>query len=177
MKPIRLIAALLLIMAVAGCGEDKLAALPAPREPGPDAIGTVCRMSLSEHSGPKGQVFVGRQDAPLWFSSVRDTFSWLLVDDGAGRKLAAIYVNDMARAGNWDKPSAGAWVEARKAHFVVGSDMGTDMGGGAELVPFSNRADAESFAGRHGGTVVEFAQITPEVLAEGVHHANRGHHE
>lgn len=176
MKPIRLIAALVLTLAVAGCGEDKLVALPAPHEPGPNAIGTVCRMSLSEHTGPKGQVFVTSHDAPLWFSSVRDTFTWLQVDEGAGRKFAAIYVNDMARASNWDQPEPGAWVEAKRALYVIGSAKGAGMGG-SELVPFSDRASAESFVGRHGGRVVDFAQITPELLATGTHHANRGHHD
>lgn len=185
MKPISVIAAVLMAFALSACSEEKVAALPPPHEPGPNAIGTVCRMTLSEHTGPKGQVFVTSKDAPLWFSSVRDTFTWLQVDDGAGRQFAAIYVNDMARAKTWEKPEAGAWVEAKKAHFVIGSDKGADMGG-SELVPFSDRASADAFAGRHGGKVVGFAQITPELLAladvpavgsHGVNHASRGHHE
>lgn len=185
MKPISVIAAIMMTLALSACSEDKLAALPSPHEPGPNAIGTVCRMSLSEHNGPKGQVFITAHDAPLWFSSVRDTFTWLQVDDGAGRQFAAIYVNDMARARTWDKPEAGAWVEAKKAHFVIGSDKGADMGG-SELVPFSDRKAAEDFAGRHGGKVVEYTQITPELLAvadvpaigdHDVNHASRGHHE
>ncbi|HSV29302.1 MAG TPA: nitrous oxide reductase accessory protein NosL [Candidatus Omnitrophota bacterium] len=158
-----LIASALVALAVSACGEDKVAALPPPQEPGPNAIGTVCRMSLSEHTGPKGQVFVRSQDAPLWFSSVRDTFTWLLVDDGAGKNFAAIYVNDMARASNWAKPEAGAWVDARKAHYVVGSTKGADMGG-SELVPFSGRADADAFAQAHGGIVVSFDKITRDLL-------------
>lgn len=185
MKAISVIIAAMVAVAVSACGEDKVAALPPPHEPGPNAVGTVCRMTLSEHSGPKGQVFITSQDAPLWFSSVRDTFTWLQVDDGAGRQFAAIYVNDMARAKNWEQPEAGAWVEAKKAHFVIGSDQGADMGG-SELVPFSDRGSAEVFVGRHGGTVVGFADITPELLtlvdvpaigSQGLNHASRGHHE
>lgn len=189
MRARSLIAAALLAVAVAACGDDKVATLPAPREPGPDAIGTVCRMALSEHTGPKGQVFIGSQDAPLWFSSVRDTFTWLLVDDGAGGRFAAIYVNDMGRSANWEKPDADAWVEARTAHFVVGSDRGAAMGGG-ELVPFSDRGKAEEFAGRHGGKVIGYAQISRDLLAQGdgpsggngehaggTHHGSGKHHE
>lgn len=165
MKPTRLAAILILMLALAACGDDRAASLPPPQEPGANATGTICRMSLAEHAGPKGQVFLKGQGEPLWFSSVRDTFTWLLVDEGMEKTVAAIYLNDMARATSWDKPEAGAWVEARDAVLVVGSDRGIDMGG-AELVPFSDRAAAERFALAHGGHVLPFAAIDHAVLAE-----------
>jgi copper chaperone NosL len=184
MKTGRFIVMALLALALSACKDDRSAALPAPQEPGPDAVGTICRMDLAEHTGPKGQVFIKSQDKPLWFSSVRDTFTWLLIDEGTGRQFAAIYVNDMGKSSSWEKPDAGAWIEARKALFVTGSDRGSDMGGG-ELVPFSTRALAQEFAGKHGGAVVEYSEITSELLAQtgvappgpAATHASRGHHE
>lgn len=168
MSPFRLAAVLALGLLAAACDADKSASLPQPLEPGPDSIGTICRMALSEHAGPKGQVFLSRQDRPLWFSSVRDTFTWLLIEDGPGGGHAAIWVNDMGRTKSWDHPDAGAWVEARQAVFVIGSDKGAQMGG-SEFVPFSDRTAAADFAARHGGKVVAFAQITRDVLAATEH--------
>lgn len=165
MTPSRLAAVMLLAFGLGACGDHQGAVRPQPLEPGPDAIGTICRMSLSEHAGPKGQVFLNGQPRPLWFSSVRDTFAWMLVDGGSTQGIAAIWVNDMARSKTWDRPDAGAWVEARQATYVVGSNRGADMGGG-ELVPFSDPAAAVQFASRHGGRTLGFRDITHETLAE-----------
>lgn len=179
MSPVRFVAILALGLLVAACNQEKTAALPQPLEPGPDAVGTICRMTLAEHGGPKGQVFLNGQDKPLWFSSVRDTFTWLLVEDGGGQSYAAIWVNDMGRSKAWDRPEAGAWVEARQAVFVSGSDKGAEMGG-SELVPFSDPAAAREFVGAHGGTVLAYAQITRDVLAgtgAPAHQADAGHGE
>jgi|AGTN01.1.fsa_nt_gi Predicted lipoprotein involved in nitrous oxide reduction len=173
MSTLRFAAVVALGLLAGACGQDKTASLPPPHEPGPDAVGTICRMALSEHAGPKGQVFVGRQDRPLWFSSVRDTFTWLLVESTPGSGYAAIWVNDMGRSATWDTPAAGAWVEAREAVFVVGSGQGAQMGG-SELVPFSDKDKANRFAADHGGTVMAFAQITRDVLAATEHQGN-GH--
>ncbi len=161
----RALAATLFLLSLAGCGDDGsvASARPVPREPGPEAVGTLCGMFLSEHAGPKGQVFLWGQDQPLWFSSVRDTFAWLLIDEEGGKEFAAIYVNDMARATRWAAPEVGTWIEARRAYYVIGSDKGAAMGS-SELVPFSDPGRADEFAGRHGGRVVTFQQITPATL-------------
>lgn len=149
--------ALLLLLALAACGE-KEAARPAAREPGPDAIGALCHMALSEHRGPKAQLFLKGDPSPVWFSSVRDLFAWLK-EDGAGKSYAAIYVNDMG-AGEWDRPPAGSWIDAEKALFVAGSDRDADMGG-AELVPFSGQSAADGFIAAHRGHIVHFKDIAP----------------
>jgi len=164
MKAFRLAATLAVGLLLAACNQDKAASLPQPLEPGPDAVGTICRMALAEHGGPKGQVFLRKDDKPLWFSSVRDTFTWLLIEDGGQQHYAAIWVNDMGKSKAWDRPDAGAWVQARQAFFVAGSDKGAEMGG-TELVPFADRKAAENFAHAHGGTVLGFSQITREVLS------------
>jgi copper chaperone NosL len=67
----------------------------------------------------------------------------------------------MARAESWDAPGATNWVEARRAHFVLGSDRRGGMGA-EEAVPFSDRAAAERFATEHGGRVLSFAEIPRE---------------
>lgn len=174
-----MLAALAMVVALGACQEQR-AAMPQPQEPGPDAVGTICHMALAEHAGPKGQVFVTGEGEgrPLWFSSVRDTFTWLLVDEGLGKSVAAVWVNDMGKARDWSKPEAGAWVDARKAVYVVGSDKDAGMGG-AELVPFADKAAAERFAHSHGGVVMPYAAVSRETLAVSaapIHTASH-HHE
>ncbi len=168
--PVLAVAALCLLLTA--CGPGKTAALPRPREPGPGDTGTICHMDMAEHTGPKGQVFLSGGDGaaaeqPLWFSSVRDTFTWLLMDDGVEQSVAAIWVNDMGHGADWKHPPAGAWVEARRAFFVVGSDKSASMDATAEIVPFSDFASAQAFVAVHGGRITDFKHIDRAVLESG----------
>src|SRR3546814_20771823 len=76
-------------------------------------------MTVTEHPGPKGQVFLKGTAEPLWFSSVRDTLAFTMLP-GEPRTVAALYVNDMSGAADWTAPSPGAWVLADDAVFVAG---------------------------------------------------------
>jgi copper chaperone NosL len=114
-------------------------------------------MSLSEHGGPKGQIFVRDLADPYWFSTVRDAFAFAMLPE-MPKAIAAIYVNDMARAQNWDQPEPGMWIEAHRAVYVIGSrrrsGMQTD-----EAIPFGDAAAARRFAEANGGRVVGFADM------------------
>jgi copper chaperone NosL len=110
-----------------------------------------------DHEGPKGQVHLSSRKDPLWFSSVRDTLAFLRLPEEP-RDIAAVYVNDMARARHRGQPEAGAWVDPRKAWFVIDGDMRGGMGA-PEAVPFSDQALAEAFTATHGGRVVRLADI------------------
>jgi copper chaperone NosL len=153
-----LLAALLAAALGAGC-ERQAAAPPAPppAEVQADATGHYCGMLLVDHEGPKGQIHLAGRAAPVWFSSVRDTIAFTRLPEEP-RDITAIYVNDMARARNWKQPEPGAWVDARKAWFVIGSDMRGGMGA-PEAVPFSDEAAAEAFRAAHQGRVVRLADI------------------
>ena len=98
-------------------------------------------MLLIDHDGPKGQIHLASREDPLWFSSVRDTIAFLRLPEEAS-DVTAVYVNDMAQAKSWDQPEDGAWVEAREAWFVLGSDRVGGMGA-PEAVPFSAKNAAE----------------------------------
>ncbi|MFZ5790946.1 MAG: nitrous oxide reductase accessory protein NosL [Pseudomonadota bacterium] len=151
---------------LAACGRSENAALPTPQEPTSRAVGYYCNMVVTEHPGPKGQIFLKGKTEPIWFSSVRDTFTYLgeeVVNEG---ELAAVWVNDMAQ-GSWDHPAAGAWVEARKAWYVVGSHMAAAMGG-TEAVPFADRAAAEAFANQYGGEVADYEVARKKIEASPV---------
>jgi copper chaperone NosL len=133
---------------------------PPPAALTAEAIGHFCGMALVEHPGPKGQILLRGNDRPVWFSSARDALAFRLLDEES-KAIRAIYVSDMARAESWDAPGATNWVEARRAHFVLGSDRRGGMGA-EEAVPFSDRAAAERFAAEHGGRVLSFAEIPRE---------------
>lgn len=151
--------ALVALLGLAACGEDETATAPPPPVTlTQDAVGHFCGMTLSEHSGPKGQALLrGREDRPVWFSSARDAIAFTHLAE-APKTIQAIYVSDMAKAASWDDPGASNWVEARSAVFVLGSSRRGGMGAD-EAVPFSDRSAAERFAAEHGGRVLAFAEV------------------
>ena len=91
--------AALLAGLTAGCNDQNVAK-PAPQEITEGVQAEFCGMALTEHPGPKGQLFLRGQDKPLWFASVRDTFAFTMLPE-MPKNIAAIYVNDMGRVRNW----------------------------------------------------------------------------
>lgn len=167
MRQLRLIAALALAGFVGACdGAPATGALPAPLEPTAESLGYFCGMNLEEHAGPKGQIHLADGSPVIWFTSVRDTLAFTLLPDEA-KNFLVVYVNDMARARNWDQPEAGAWVDASAAYFVIGSSRLGGMGA-PEAVPFSDPESAADFRGRFGGAVVTLADMPRDfILGEG----------
>lgn len=158
MRSLLLTFALFAALLAGGCDDkDAAAAPPPPVALTAEAIGHYCGMALLEHPGPKGQILLRGSDRPVWFSSARDTIAFTMLAEEA-KTLRAIYVSDMGRAETWDQPGATNWVEARRAHFVIGSSRRGGMGA-AEAVPFADREGADRFAAENGGRVVAFTQI------------------
>lgn len=156
--PRMLLLALVVGAGLSGCGEEAgVARLPPPQEPGVAAVGYYCGMAVAEHPGPKGQVFLAGQAAPLWFSSVRDTLAFSILP-GEPRTVAALYVNDMSRSADGRSPPPGAWVLARDAVFVAGGAAVGGMGA-QEVMPFADRAVAERFRAAHGGEIYRFGEV------------------
>ena len=135
---------------------------PSPNEVLAEATGYYCGMLLADHEGPKGQIHLSGREAPLWFSSVRDTIAFLRLPEEP-RDITAVYVNDMAQAKRWDHPEEGAWVEAHDAWFVLGSDRMGGMGA-PEAVPFSVKEAAEAFRAQHGGRLARLDEIPDEYV-------------
>ena len=158
--------ALLLSLALLGCNEKPAAQLPPPHRMTAELIGHYCGMNVLEHPGPKGQIFVASLIEPVWFSSARDAIAFTMLPDEP-KDIQAIYVSDMGKAPSWESPGADNWVEARMAFFVIGSSVKGGMGN-EEAVPFSNRADAEKFAGKNGGRIVPFADVPRDYVLRSV---------
>lgn len=157
------LAIVLLAAAVPGCGDDETTAAPEPHEPTREAIGHYCNMIVVDHHGPKGQIFLKGREKPIWFSSVRDAIAFTMLPEEP-KDIAAIYVNDIARAG-WDTPEPGTWIDARGAWYAIESGRAGGMGA-PEAVPFSDRAAADAFTASFGGRVVAFDDI-PEAFILG----------
>lgn len=71
----------------------------------------------------------------------------------SAQDVAAIWVRDH---------NTGEWINARDAHFVVGSDVMGPMG--KELIPFGTSAAAENFQQEHGGELAGYDAITMDTL-------------
>jgi copper chaperone NosL len=163
-SPRILLMAAVLAVPLLACREDKIAAPPAPVEPTAESIAHFCNMAVLDHAGPKGQIFLKGRNEPVWFSSVRDTIAFTLLPEEP-KDIAAIYVNDMGRAKDWQHPEAGTWIEAHAAWYVLGSDYGGSMGG-REAVPFGGEAAARRFAAAHGGRLMRFAEVPPDYVLD-----------
>lgn len=145
------------------CSDRQPVDIPAPQELTRDAVGYFCQMTVMDHNGPKGQVFLTDREQPLWFTSVRDTIAFTLLP-GEPKNIAAIYVTDIGSA-SWDQPEPGTWIDARTAFYVLGSDR---VGGmqTPEVVPFNTREAAERFMQRQGGEIVVFDAIPRESILD-----------
>lgn len=152
------------LLALSACREEKDAKLPAPVAMTDAATGFFCQMIVADHSGPKAQIHLEGLPAPIFFSQVRDAMAYQRMPEQA-YPIRAIYVSDMGAAPSWQNIGAGNWINARAAHYVVGSDATGGMGT-PELVPFADLAAAGAFVAAHGGRVLSFEQITDaDVLA------------
>jgi copper chaperone NosL len=157
--------ALVGLLVLQGCSDEEANVTPPPLAMPADATGHYCGMLLAEHVGPKGQILLQGGDRPVWFTSVRDTFTFLALPEEP-KDIAAIYVSDMAKAPSWEIPGAENWIAAGDALYVIESDRAGGMGG-AEAVPFGNEAAAQAFVGQHGGRVVPFGEATTAMAQSG----------
>ena len=157
------IALFAVLLALSGCNQkDAQTAPPAPLEITSEAVAHFCGMGLYEHAGPKGQIFVADRKDPYWFASVRDALAFTKLPEEP-KNTVAIYVNDMGKAANWDRPEPGTWIDAKRAWYVIGSSW---LGGmdANEAVPFGDKSKARDFAAQNGGRIVRFEEIPDDYV-------------
>ncbi|MBS0383426.1 MAG: nitrous oxide reductase accessory protein NosL [Proteobacteria bacterium] len=155
-------APIVLLVLLAGCNA---APPPARRavDVRPDDTCAVCGMELARSPGPRGQAWVSGHAQPLMFDSTRDFFAYVLQPENRS-VLQDLYVQDTARI-DWRHPGrdAGTFIDARSATYVVWQPLPGSMG--PTLAPFADHEAAEAFAQAHGGAVLAFAAITPDLIA------------
>jgi nitrous oxide reductase accessory protein NosL len=118
----------------------------------------VCGMFVSKY--PDWVATVTFKDSSvLFFDGAKDFFTYYhnmqkYTPARNQASISAISVNDYYTL----KP-----VDARQAHFVIGSDVYGPMG--KELVPFGKLNDAHAFLKDHKGKMVlRFSDVTPKIL-------------
>ena len=109
---------------------------------------------------------------PDWLAAVRLRNGSHVYFDGA--KDMFKYLHDMKKYDPARKPAdietiavmdyyGLAWIDARKAWYVLGSDVYGPMG--RELIPLEKEADAREFMKDHKGErIIRFSEATPEVI-------------
>ncbi|MCF6430932.1 nitrous oxide reductase accessory protein NosL [Leisingera sp. MMG026] len=149
-------------LVLSACQEEEAKAPPAPVELTEVALSYFCQMNVSEHGGPKGQIHLDGFPVPLFFAQVRDLAAYVKSPE-RDAEITAIYVSDMGAAPSWAHPGTMNWIDAKGAHFVVGSNVAGGMGA-PEVVPFATPEDAARFTERYGGTVAGFNSIPDDAV-------------
>lgn len=157
----RLLLTLLAALALAACKEE-LAERPDPVPMIAEAVGHYCQMNLLEHPGPKAQVHLEGLPDPLFFSQVRDAIAYQRMPEQS-HAITAIYVSDMGAAPSWEHPGARNWTAAEKAVYVIGATIVGGMGA-PELVPFTDRAAAQTFVAEHGGEILTLDAVPDDAV-------------
>lgn len=128
-------------------------------KPGPKDLCPVCGMLVSKY--PNWVAVVTWKDGHAhFFDGAKDMFKFLhdlpkFVPGHRKEDIATIYVTDFYNLERMD---------ARKALFVIGSDVLGPMG--HELVPLANKADADDFLKDHKGKkILPFDRVTPDIFS------------
>nr|VFJ90199.1 MAG: Nitrous oxide reductase accessory protein NosL [Candidatus Kentron sp. H]VFJ92392.1 MAG: Nitrous oxide reductase accessory protein NosL [Candidatus Kentron sp. H]VFJ98982.1 MAG: Nitrous oxide reductase accessory protein NosL [Candidatus Kentron sp. H] len=161
---------LLLALSPAKAGVDPATATPAP--PGPQDTCPVCGMFVAKYPQWIATVTYGDGEAHH-FDGVKDLFRYLsdVPKWGQGRHaedIQAIWVTEYYNL---------ARIDARKAWYVVGSDVLGPMG--HEAIPFATREDAQAFLEDHDGQRIlgfdEIRKDPPQEFRAGGPHHPHGH--
>jgi nitrous oxide reductase accessory protein NosL len=153
----RLYAILLLVLWAASAAAQGEQDIP---KPGARDLCPVCGMLVSKYPNWVA-VALYRDNHAHFFDGAKDLFKYLhefekYAPGHRKEDLAGLYVTEFYGL---------ARVDARKAFYVIGSDVPGPMG--HELVPLETRADAEEFLKDHKGRgIFTFEQVTPEIVAK-----------
>ena len=135
-------------------------ALAATPEPQTITEGMRCAAcGMVPHRYPQWQTQVIFTDGTLAaFDGSKCMFRFLLnmqkfAPERKPEQLAAVWVKDF---------KTGAWLDGKKAHYVIDSKEMGPMG--KELIPFATRAAAEEFQKASGGTIETYTNISMATL-------------
>ena len=155
MKRLILAAALLALLGDGAHGAERTPVTPTAKDKCP-----VCGMFVAKYPDFVAQV-IYTDGAYAVFDGAKDLFKYLfdIPKYAAGHTRADVAAVEVTEYYGLTK------IDARKAFYVVGSDVLGPMG--HELIPFASRADAEEFLKDHKGQrIVAFDEVTPALVAQ-----------
>lgn len=129
----------------------------APPKPGPKDLCPVCGMLVSKYPHWVASI-VYKDGHAHHFDGAKDLFKFWFepkkyVTDHRREDVSSVWVTDFYNLQPMD---------ARKAFFVIGSDVLGPMG--HELVPLASKEDADEFVKEHKGKrVLRFGEVTPDL--------------
>jgi len=153
----RFIALLLFVLWAASVAAQGEPSIP---KPGAKDLCPVCGMLISKYPNWTA-VALYRDNHADYFDGAKDLFKYLheypkYAPGHRKEDLAGLYVTEFYGL---------AKVDARRAFYVIGSDVLGPMG--HEFVPLETRADAEEFLKDHKGRrILGFEQVTAEIVTK-----------
>ena len=119
---------------------------------------SVCGMFVAKYPNWLAQINYDSPDETKFFDGVKDMMVFYFNPQKYGgparETIKGIFVKDYYTL---------TWLEAKKAFYVVGSDIYGPMG--HELIPFESKEAAESFSkDHHGKSILTFAEITSDLI-------------
>jgi len=160
-KIIYIVLSVLCLFGLSACSETKVesAAVTAITIERSDEC-HLCGMIIEGFPGPKGGVTHKTDNIARKFCSTRDMFAYYL-DPEHKRNVKQLLVHDMSQV-PWETPSDDLFIDARSAWYVSGSSKSGAMG--TTLASFAKQSDAFAFSSEFGGEVLNFEQVTPQII-------------
>jgi copper chaperone NosL len=159
----RTAAAIAALLLLAACGDA--ARSLAAGEPGDAAVCALDGMSIKDYPGPKAQV-VFKDGHIDYFCTLAELF-----ESADGRHAGDSFVQDMGQA-DWNRPR-GHWIAANTAIYVLDSRAQGAMG--PTIGTFARQQDAQAFAAREGGRVLDYTQVQAAMRASGTKPVHEAH--
>ncbi|AOY59305.1 nitrous oxide reductase accessory protein NosL [Desulfococcus multivorans] len=130
----------------------------APPKPSPEEKCPVCGMFVGKYPDWIG-VITFKDGRRHYFDGAKDLFKYLFDIETYNSRQKVADIRDIHVTDYYDMK----FIDARAAFYVMGSDVYGPMG--RELIPLSNRPDAETFMKDHKGIrILQFNEITPEII-------------
>ncbi len=155
---IRIAMLALVLVPVLAATDTAAAQMKGPMQPSPEDKCPVCGMFVYKYPDWLAQI-IFTDGSVRFFDGPKDLFKYYFnireYDPSKnGKKVAAVFVREY-----YDLE----FIDARKALFVVGSDVYGPMG--HELIPLAALEDANAFMKDHNGKrILLFEKITPQMV-------------
>jgi copper chaperone NosL len=152
--PVRFAALLACLALLSACSRTPIQA----KEPTRETSCALDGMILLDYPGPKGQIQYTNGETDFFCDTVELLSIYLRPEQQ--KRVKGIFTQDMGKA-KWEDPRDN-WIDARTAFYVAGSNLPGSMG--PTFASFARAEDAQSFVAQHGGKVLRFNEITPQMV-------------